>query len=60
MRGLPTMLLKYDYGKDVLLRLEKLTHFYTKFCQKMRPSFIPKPQILSKIHLKFHTIFQNC
>ena len=29
----------------VPLRLEKLTHFYTKFCQKMRPIFIPEPQI---------------
>ena len=43
-------LLKYDLGRDVPLRLEKLTHFYTKFCQKMRPIFIPEPQILSKIN----------
>ena len=36
-------LLKYDLGRDVLLRLEKKTHFYTKFCQKLRPIFIPGP-----------------
>ena len=42
-------ILKYDLGKDVPLRLEKETHFYTKFCRKMGPIFIPEPQILSKI-----------
>ena len=26
----------------------------------MRPTFIPKPQILSKIYYKCHIIFQNC
>ena len=50
-------LLKYDLGRDVLLRFEKWTHFYTKFCWKMRPIFIPESQILSKIYLKFHIIF---
>ena len=25
-------LLKYDLGRDVPQRLEKYTHFYTKFC----------------------------
>ena len=43
-------LLKYDLGRDVPLRLEKLIHFYTKFWQKMRPIFIPEPQILSKFY----------
>ena len=45
MLGLaPGGLLKYDLGRDVPLRLEKWTHFYTKFCRKMRPIFIPEPQ----------------
>ena len=26
----------------------------------MGPIFIPEPQILSKIYLKSHIIFQNC
>ena len=38
-------LLKCDLGRDMLLRLKKETHFYTKFCQKMRHIFIPEPQI---------------
>ena len=46
--SLPGGLLKYELGRDVPLRLEKWTHFYTKFCRKMRPIFIPEPQILSK------------
>ena len=46
----PGGLLKYDLGRDVMLRLEKWTHFYTKFCRKMRCIFIPEPQILSKVY----------
>ena len=46
----PGGLLKYDLGRDVLLKLEKLIHFYTKFCQNMRPIFIAVPQILSEIY----------
>ena len=46
----PQGLLKYDLSRDMPLRLEKLTHFYTKFCPKMRPVFISESQILSKIN----------
>ena len=31
--------LKYDLGRDVLLRLEKQTHFYSKVCQKNETHF---------------------
>ena len=53
-------LLKYNLGRDVPLRLEKLAHFDTKFYRKMRPIFIPEPQILSKIYQKFRIIVKNC
>ena len=33
-------------------------NFYTKFCQKMRPIFIPESQILSKITKNF-TLFSK-
>ena len=34
--------------------------FIPIFAKKMKPIFIPQPQILSKIYLKCHIIFQNC
>ena len=50
-------LLKYDLGRDVPLRFEKLTHFYTKFCWNMGPIFMPEPQIPSKFYQQFQIIF---
>ena len=34
--------------------------FIPNFTEKMRPIFIPEPQVLSKIYQKFHIIFQIC
>ena len=53
-------LLKYDLGRDVPLRLEKVDPFLYQSLPKNETHFIPEPQILSKIYQKFHIIFQNC
>ena len=47
-------LIKFDLGRDMPLTL----NFYTKFCGKMRPIFIPEPQIFNKSTENF-TLFSK-